>query len=333
MAFFPDGGSWPERDRRSAVPAPFRVGFASMRPARKPEASVPRSPAGAVERLLASGALADRMQRDVRIPRIYVDLPLDQDTEIVLPSEAVRHLRRCCACRAARSWCSSTAGAGSSRRCSRSTAARGRGRGSARTGRPPPKRRSKSVSRRGWLGGGKMDYLIQKAVELGISWIQPLATERSMVQLGPERARRRRRHWQGIVAGACEQCGRTLLPPVHDPLPLGEWLEGLPDSADRIVAVPGATRGLAALPRPRAALAILVGPRGRARTPARWRRHENAAFGRCRLAPGSCAPRPRRWPPSARPRSYGATSAPRPADSGDALRRGRRRPVAGRSTV
>ena len=221
-----------------------------------------RSPAGAVERLLASGALADRMQRDVRIPRIYVDLPLDQDTEIVLPSEAVRHLRRVLRMPGGAELVLFNGRGGEFE----AVLALDGGPGArARVGAHREAATEAALEiglASGLARGGKMDYLIQKAVELGISWIQPLATERSMVQLGPERARRRRRHWQGIVAGACEQCGRTLLPPVHDPLPLGEWLEGLPDSADRIVAVPGATRGLAALPRPRAALAILVGPEG-----------------------------------------------------------------------
>ena len=83
-----------------------------------------------------------------------------------------------------------------------------------------------------------------------------------MVRPDPERAGRRRSHWRGIVASACEQCGRALLPPVHDPLPLSEWLDRLPPSSDKLVAVPEAPRSLAALPRPGASLVLLVGPEG-----------------------------------------------------------------------
>ena len=107
-----------------------------------------------------------------------------------------------------------------------------------------------------------MDYTIQKAVELGVGWIQPLVTDRSVVRPDPERTDRRRRHWQGVVASACEQCGRTMLPPVHDPLPLDLWLEGLPPSASGLVAVPGALPSLTALPRPHGSLVLLVGPEG-----------------------------------------------------------------------
>ncbi|MDP2783935.1 MAG: 16S rRNA (uracil(1498)-N(3))-methyltransferase, partial [Sulfurimicrobium sp.] len=62
--------------------------------------------------------------------------------------------------------------------------------------------------------GDKMDFTLQKAVELGISAIQPVASERSVVRLSGERAEKRVRHWQQVVISACEQCGRNRVPEV-----------------------------------------------------------------------------------------------------------------------
>ena len=202
------------------------------------------------------------MHRGLRIPRIYVDMPLECGAEIVLPPEAVRHLRRVLRMPGGAALRLFNGAGGEFEAV---LALEGRRGARARVGAHREVATEAALEiglAQGLPRGGRMDYTIQKAVELGVSWIQPLTTERGAVQLDPERARRRRRHWQGIVAGACAQCGRALLPPVHDPLPLCEWLERLPGRTDGIVATPGAASGLAAVPRPRAALAILIGPEG-----------------------------------------------------------------------
>ncbi|MDR2875259.1 MAG: 16S rRNA (uracil(1498)-N(3))-methyltransferase, partial [Methylobacillus sp.] len=72
--------------------------------------------------------------------------------------------------------------------------------------------------------GDRMDYTLQKAVELGIARIQPLAAERSVVKLSGERADKRAQHWQNVVNAACEQSGRAIVPEVLPPLPLLTWL-------------------------------------------------------------------------------------------------------------
>ena len=72
----------------------------------------------------------------------------------------------------------------------------------------------------------KMDWIMQKGVELGVSRIQPIATSRSVVRLAGERADKRARHWQQIVISACEQCGRNHLPQVLPLLSLSDWLGG-----------------------------------------------------------------------------------------------------------
>ena len=72
----------------------------------------------------------------------------------------------------------------------------------------------------------KMDWIVQKGVELGVSRIQPIVTNRSMVKLAGERADKRVRHWQQIVISACEQCGRNRVPQVLPLLSLPDWLDG-----------------------------------------------------------------------------------------------------------
>ena len=70
----------------------------------------------------------------------------------------------------------------------------------------------------------KMDWIVQKGVEMGVSQIQPLITKLSMVRLSGERAERRMKHWQQVVISACEQCGRNHIPQVLPLIPLPGWL-------------------------------------------------------------------------------------------------------------
>ena len=69
-----------------------------------------------------------------------------------------------------------------------------------------------------------MEYTIQKSVELGVSRIIPLITERCGVKLDAARAAKRLNHWQGVVVGACEQCGRNRIPVIEPITALQEWL-------------------------------------------------------------------------------------------------------------
>ncbi len=73
--------------------------------------------------------------------------------------------------------------------------------------------------------GERMDYTIQKAVELGVSRIVPVLSARSVVSLDEERRGRRMEHWRKIIVGACEQCGRNRLPELLDVRPLAAWLQ------------------------------------------------------------------------------------------------------------
>lgn len=70
----------------------------------------------------------------------------------------------------------------------------------------------------------RMDWLVEKATELGVASIQPIVAERSVLKLKGERAEKKRVHWQGIAVAACEQCGRNRVPAVQEAMGLHEWL-------------------------------------------------------------------------------------------------------------
>ena len=76
----------------------------------------------------------------------------------------------------------------------------------------------------GIAAGDKMDWIIQKTVELGIESIQPLFTERSIVKLDRERADKKLEHWRTVAISACEQTGRAIIPEILSPLTLSQWL-------------------------------------------------------------------------------------------------------------
>ena len=77
----------------------------------------------------------------------------------------------------------------------------------------------------GMPANDRMDWLVEKATELGVASIQPLITERSVLRLSGERADKKQAHWQSIAVAACEQCGRNRVPVIHPVLNLAAWLK------------------------------------------------------------------------------------------------------------
>lgn len=77
----------------------------------------------------------------------------------------------------------------------------------------------------GMPANDRMDWLIEKAAELGVASIQPLMSERSVLRIKGERADKKIAHWRGVAIAACEQCGRSRIPPVHDVDNLSDWLK------------------------------------------------------------------------------------------------------------
>lgn len=112
--------------------------------------------------------------------------------------------------------------------------------------------------------GERMDYTVQKAIELGVGAIYPLAASRSVVQLDAERAGKRVAHWQSVVIAACEQCGRNRVPAVAPVTALEAWLaqRGVQAAALRVLLSPQAQTRLRDLPRPEGSVVLLAGPEG-----------------------------------------------------------------------
>ncbi|MFA7593041.1 MAG: 16S rRNA (uracil(1498)-N(3))-methyltransferase [Thiohalobacteraceae bacterium] len=132
--------------------------------------------------------------------------------------------------------------------------------------------------------GERMDYTIQKAVELGVQRIVPLATERSQVKLSGEREEKRRHHWQGIILHACEQSGRSHIPDLLPVQKLDQWLSSRSPDGHALFLDPEGDVGVSDLREPVAAVSLLVGPEG-GLSPAERTLAVQAGFLRLRLGP------------------------------------------------
>lgn len=137
--------------------------------------------------------------------------------------------------------------------------------------------------------GEKMDWVVQKAVELGVQRIIPLRAERSVVRLDEARAAKRVAHWQQVAVAACEQCGRNRVPEV---LPVASLDAAVADDApgggvaeQRFFLAPEEGTRLTQRERPRGRIALFIGPEGG------WSDGEQAAFKRAGVAPVQLGPR------------------------------------------
>jgi 16S rRNA (uracil1498-N3)-methyltransferase len=124
----------------------------------------------------------------------------------------------------------------------------------------------------GMPANDRMDWLVEKAAELGVASIQPLMTERSVLRLTGERAEKKVAHWQSVAVAACEQCGGNRVPQVHAVMGYGAWLKAraqqpVSGGADvaLLLSLHASTRSLPvalALAAPEASLTFLSGPEG-----------------------------------------------------------------------
>jgi 16S rRNA (uracil1498-N3)-methyltransferase len=138
----------------------------------------------------------------------------------------------------------------------------------------------------GISSGERMDYTLQKAVELGVSAILPLMMRRTLVRLSDDKAHRRRAHWQGVVRSACEQCGRYLLPPVAEIQEFVTWQRGLAsfDATLKLLLDPEGDVCLHDLPPSTSPILVLAGPEG-GLDPAERKLARAAGFHGLRLGP------------------------------------------------
>jgi len=135
--------------------------------------------------------------------------------------------------------------------------------------------------------GERMDYTVQKAVELGVAAIQPLEARRSVVRLSAERGERRIAHWQAVAIAACEQCGRNRVPRVWPLAQLGAYLAARRSGTEgerRLLLSPRSARRLRDIDPPQGPLVVLSGPEG-GFSPEEERAAGEAGFQPVRLGP------------------------------------------------
>lgn len=121
----------------------------------------------------------------------------------------------------------------------------------------------------GMPANDRMDWLVEKATELGVASIQPLMTERSVLRLSGERAEKKVAHWQSVAVAACEQCGGNRVPLLHDVVNFSAWTKaraGAPAGPSLLLSLRPGSRGLreavSAVGSPAAEITFLSGPEG-----------------------------------------------------------------------
>ena len=221
----------------------------------------------------------------MRLTRVHVDAALSPGTELALPESAAAHLSRVLRL-AVGDECVLFNGDGRDH-AARIVAADKRGvrvaiEGSRAVDNESPLRISllQGVAR-----GEKMDLILQKATELGVAAITPLWSQRSEVKLEGERLAKRLAHWRGVVASACEQCGRARVPEVASPVALAAALEAMPAGGFRLILDPeGELAPGAMLLEAGEHVALAVGPEG-GWSPADREQLRSAGFRGLRLGP------------------------------------------------
>jgi 16S rRNA (uracil1498-N3)-methyltransferase len=110
--------------------------------------------------------------------------------------------------------------------------------------------------------GERMDWIIQKATELGATRIAPVLTVRSVVRLDDKQAQRKTQHWRAIAVAACEQCGRNRLPEITTPCAFPDWLTTTASNTTRLLLSPNGESRLDDLKDVGKAITLLIGPEG-----------------------------------------------------------------------
>jgi 16S rRNA (uracil1498-N3)-methyltransferase len=197
----------------------------------------------------------------MRLTRVYVAGPLTSGTRVKLEGNAASHVTRVLRLRVGSALILFD-GAGGEYQASIDKAAGGEvivavGPHAAHERESPLRLTlAQGVSR-----GERMDLVIQKATELGVTELTPLLTERSVVRLTAQQSDRKVNHWRAIAIAACEQCGRNRLPAIAAPHGYRDFLASAA-AGTRVLLSPTAGATLEGLPRPQGAVTVLVGPEG-----------------------------------------------------------------------
>jgi len=199
----------------------------------------------------------------MRVPRIYVPQPLSPGRDVELPLQAGEHIARVLRLDRGHPLRLFDGNGGEYAGEIASLAKRAV---TAHVIAPAPAPDRESPLRltlgQGIARGEKMDWILQKATELGVARIVPLVTDRTEVRLDAERTSRRLAHWEAVLASACEQCGRNTLPRLAEPMELADWAAALGDDAGlRLVLDPGGDARVRDL-APGTCATLAVGPEG-----------------------------------------------------------------------
>ena len=198
----------------------------------------------------------------MRVTRIHVPGPLVAGGEITLPAQAGEHLVRVLRLETGAHFVLFD-GAGGEYTASLAAAGR-QVRARVLDHRPVERESMLDITLlQGIARGERMDLIVQKATELGVTRIVPLIAERSVVKIDAKQRERKRAHWQSIVVSACEQCGRNRIPPVADPKSPADAIAALAAGNTRCLLAADATDSLADIAsRPPAPMVLLIGPEG-----------------------------------------------------------------------
>lgn len=220
----------------------------------------------------------------MRIPRIYQAVPLSVGASIELDAQAATHLTRVLRLASGDELVLFN-GAGGEYRARVAEAGRRGARVDVLEFTPRSLESPLEVTLvQGVARGERMDYTVQKAVELGVTRIVPVVTERTVVHITGERQEKRCAHWQAIVNGACEQSGRNRVPTVAPMQPLHAWLAADTSAALKLVLHHRAAAGLPPRPPADNAVILLIGPEG-GLAPAEIEAAQAAGYAPLRLGP------------------------------------------------
>lgn len=196
-----------------------------------------------------------------RTPRLHVEEELRPGTRLVLPAEAAHHAARVLRLGAGDALMLFDGRGGE---YEARILALERGRATVAVGAHQARERESPLAVilvQGISSGEKMDFTIQKAVELGVASIRPVLTGKSIVRLSAERGRAKAAHWRRIAISACEQCGRNRIPDVREARELGACLQDLQSGAPRVLLAADANETLGQVAGERTgAIVLAAGP-------------------------------------------------------------------------
>jgi 16S rRNA (uracil1498-N3)-methyltransferase len=199
----------------------------------------------------------------MRLTRIYVPAALRPDSDIELPTQAGEHLTRVLRLEAGAPLIVFNGQGGEYPAI---LGVRSAKRVLARLGRHEAIERESPLNitlLQGVARGERMDLIVQKATELGVTRIVPVLADRSIVKVDAKQRERKLEHWQSIAISACEQCGRNRMPEVSAPTALGDAIAALPQGSLRCLLAADGAESLAAAARGAGSgVVLLIGPEG-----------------------------------------------------------------------